>query len=239
MNVQKVRSKSQTIARAIAGLGPITILIIGLSLPATAARSEQKEAEPVAEKVAEKAEEKQKTFPPTSTQMSHDVAEDLRRRREELETRVRALEAREAEIAAKERALEEELQKLETIRADISKIETGNQAANAEKIAKIVETLEAMSPKASSKVLAELDEPLAVQSLSQVSSGKLAKILSALEPTKSARFTELLAGVSRAKRSVASVAPAAKNPDQKGGENYERNSNQQQLPNVPTASQRK
>jgi len=75
-----------------------------------------------------------------------------------------------------------------------------------------------------------------VQSLAQISSAKLGKILSALDPAKSARFTELLAGVSRAHRSVAS-APA-QNPEQKGGEKNERNSNQQQQPNAASQSQR-
>lgn len=204
----------------------LAVLFLGLTVPATSAFTESAPADAAPKK----------TFPPTSNQMDHDVAEDLRNRREELEARVRTLEAREAELVAKEKAVDEQIKKLDEIRADISRIETGNQAASAEKIAKIVETVEAMSPKASAKILNELDEPLAVQALSQVTSAKLAKILSNLEPAKSARFTELLAGVSRAKRSVASTSPVAKNPEQKGGEKNEHNSNQQ-LPDA--ANQRR
>jgi hypothetical protein len=77
-------------------------------------------------------------------------------------------------------------------------------------------------------MFAELDDSLAVEVLSKMDTEKVAKIMNLLEPKRSSALAEILAGVARAK-AVANVASAnpvtgrddVRNPDQKGGENYD------------------
>jgi len=149
---------------------------------------------------------------------------DIQRVRQELNDKQKELEKREAELAAKENALQEEISKIDSLRSEISKSSGANSQEAAGRITKLVETFETMSPKSAAQLVIHLDETLATQALSQLSSPKLGKILSAIEPTRSARLTERLAGVARAKKPTASndVAEAA---EPKGGNNTNGNIN--------------
>jgi flagellar motility protein MotE (MotC chaperone) len=147
------------------------------------------------------------------------VVEDLRRRRTELEAREKDLQSREAELAAKERAVEEELQKIAQVRSDVEKIESARKKEGDERVTKLVETFETMSPKGASALLATLDESLAVATMSKIATPRLAKIMNSMEPRKSARLSELLAGVVRARGSLSAANAVAATTSQsvKGG----------------------
>jgi flagellar motility protein MotE (MotC chaperone) len=127
--------------------------------------------------------------------------EDIRKRREELDARAKELAARETELAAKERALGEELRKLEVVRDEIGRAEGTQKAQNEEKIAKLVETFQSMSPKAAAGVLASVDEGLAVAAMERIETPRLAKIMNVMEPGRVSRLTELLAGIIKARKS--------------------------------------
>jgi flagellar motility protein MotE (MotC chaperone) len=150
--------------------------------------------------------------------------EDMKIKREELVNRVRALEARESEIAAREKALSEEFAKLKEIRDQISVQEQVNSKQNEEKVAKLVETIEAMSGKASAALLAEMDEALAVAAITRISTPKLAKIMNTMEAKRSSRLVETMAGVVRARKSqTASNGAAATTNTSSSGEKGETN----------------
>ena len=121
--------------------------------------------------------------------------EDLKKAREELEARQKAISAREAELGVKERALKEELKRLEVVRDEISKGTAEKKKEAEERIAKLVETLEGMSPKSAAQLLAGIDEALAVTAMSRISTTQLSKVLSSMESTRSARLTERLGGL--------------------------------------------
>jgi flagellar motility protein MotE (MotC chaperone) len=159
------------------------------------------------------------------------AAEDLQRRRTELDAREKELKAHEAELQARERALEEELKKIAAVREDVEKIESARNRESSEKVSKLVETFETMSPKAASAVMATLDESLAVATMSRISTPKLAKIMNAMEPRKSARLSELLAGVVRARSAISASTGAAvattqsaKGGDNRNGQNFKHDS---------------
>lgn len=144
------------------------------------------------------------------------AVDDLRHRREELDAREKELKAKEAELKARAGALEEELQKIGAVREDVEKIETARKTENSEKVAKLVDTFETMSPKAASALMATLDESLAVAAMTKISTPKLAKIMNSMDPQKSARLSELLAGVVRAKRGITrTTIQSAKGGDRK------------------------
>ena len=149
---------------------------------------------------------------------------DIQRIRQELNEKQKELEKKEAELAAKEKALQEEILKIDELRAEIGKTSGASAQAENEKLTKLVETFETMSPKSAAQVVAHLDEKLATKALAQLSSIKLGKILSALDPVRSARLTESLAGVVRAKKSTTSD-DVAETAIPKGGKTNDGNIN--------------
>ncbi|OFZ21040.1 MAG: hypothetical protein A2X94_06830 [Bdellovibrionales bacterium GWB1_55_8] len=130
------------------------------------------------------------------------VIEDLRKQREALQVRERNLVAKEAEFKAREDAIAEELKKFDGIRKELAKVQESRKSENDERVNKLVETFETMSPKAASQLLTSLDETLAVSAMSRISTQRLAKIMNLMDPAKSSRLTELLAGVVRANDSA-------------------------------------
>lgn len=147
---------------------------------------------------------------------SEAAIEDLKLQREKLEGREKELAAREAELKALEQAIKDELRKVEQARADIARADQLQKKENEEKVAKIVETVEAMSPKSASQLLGQLDDALAVTAMQRMSTAKLAKILNVMEPGRSSRLTELLAGVVRARGATPGGVPAARLPASSG-----------------------
>lgn len=159
--------------------------------------------------------------------------EDLNRLRDRLAEREKAISAKEAELKTLEKAIQEEFAKLEQTRSDLAKVDDLKKKENEEKIAKIVETLESMSPKPASQLIGTMDEALAVTAIRRMSTQKLAKIMNVMESGKSSRLTELLAGSVRTKSSAPLLAssgtgatsgrnptsnPAEKPAGSKGGE---------------------
>jgi flagellar motility protein MotE (MotC chaperone) len=128
--------------------------------------------------------------------------DDIRKQRELIEAKQKELATREAELAARERALDEEIKKLKDARDELVALDGARKSQNEEKVAKVVETIETMSPKASSAMIATLDEGLAVAAMSRIATPKLAKIMNLMEPAKSSRLTELLAGVTASPKSA-------------------------------------
>lgn len=142
--------------------------------------------------------------------LTQSAIDDLRSAREKVEQKEKELAARELELKALETAAQEELQKLQQARADILKMDELRKKENEGKVAKIVATVETMSPKSAAQLIAALDEPLATIAIQKMDTVKLAKIMNVMEPGKSSRLTELLAGVNR--------SIGAGNLKQKGGE---------------------
>lgn len=162
------------------------------------------------------------------------VLDEIRSQRESLAKAQKELAAKEQELKDRETAMAEELKKVQAIRDEINKTDDLRKKQNEEKVAKVIETLGTMSPKASAKMLAELDNVLAVEVLVKMDTAKLAKIMNLLEPKRASELTEMLAGVTHAKTAAnspkVSVASAdtvtgrdgvRANPNQKGGENYD------------------
>jgi flagellar motility protein MotE (MotC chaperone) len=142
------------------------------------------------------------------------VLDEIKKKREEIDQKWKELNAHEAELKARETAINEELKKLQDTRDEIAKLEDTQKKGSEEKIAKVVETLENMSPKSSAQMLSTLDDGLAVAAISQMSTQKLAKVMNVMEPARASKLTELLAGVVRAKHgATASVGSVTTSHD--------------------------
>jgi|GEM_PF-821188 len=163
------------------------------------------------------------------------VLTDVQNRLGEIAKREEAAATRETELDAREKALDEELAKIAGVRDEVAKIEQLRKKEGQEKVLKLVETIQGMSPKAASQLLSTVDEVLAVSAIAQMETKKLSKIMNVMEPERSARLSEILAGVTRAKggwkqssqystsNGVAAVASPGKGGEIKNG-NVDNNS---------------
>ncbi len=222
----------------VASLLFISTLLLGAGAaaeaPVESAHGESHEKPAAAAVSTEQAPSRPKASEPKQCLADETAIEDVRKRRDELELKSKELSARESELIAREKALEEELKKISLVRDDIARIEGASRAQNESKISRIVETVEAMNPKAAAKMLSALDETLAVGAIERLSTPKLGKIMNLLEPETSSRLNEVMAGVVRArgiqKRSSSSslegrpvsLNTAATATTGKGGEKNER-----------------
>ncbi len=118
-----------------------------------------------------------------------EIIEDLRKRKESLDTRLKDVEKRESEISSKERALDEEMKKLTALRDEITGVQASQAKVQEERVAKLVETFETMTPKAIAQMLNSLDERLAVDAMGKISTNKLAKIMNIMEPGRPSRLS--------------------------------------------------
>ncbi len=139
------------------------------------------------------------------------AVQDLKDKKNELDSKEKALAKREAEISAKEKALKDELAKIEDAQKILEGKKVGKKAQDEEKVNKIVETMESMSPKAAATLIANVDEELALLAMTRISTPKLAKVMNLIEPGKAARLSESMAGVQSARNSV-------KTQSERGGE---------------------
>jgi flagellar motility protein MotE (MotC chaperone) len=153
--------------------------------------------------------------------VSESAIEDIKKGREANEARAKQLAIKETELKAKEQALVEQIKKLEELRDTISKVQQTKKAENTEKVAKLVETLLTMSPKAAARVLSSLEDDLAIEVMTQMDTQRLAKIMNLIEPARSSFLSEKLAGIEKPARhlSASHGAELTKKSIKKGGEN--------------------
>lgn len=126
-----------------------------------------------------------------------EVAEEFQKRRAELEQREHALRQREEELKKREAALQEEFSKLSGIRAEIVGMSGDQKKKQEERVAKLVETFERMSPKAASELLVKMEPALSVLAMQALSTEKLAKVLNVMDPAQASQLSELMAGRKR------------------------------------------
>ena len=124
---------------------------------------------------------------------SEEIIQDLETRENALKQKEVAISEREKELEAQKVALKDEMAKLEATRQEIQGIRGKEIAANEEKVNKLIETFESMSPKTAAAVISKVDEELAVTALSRLTTAKAGKILAAMDATKSSRLSEMMA----------------------------------------------
>lgn len=113
-------------------------------------------------------------------------------RRAELDRRAREIDQRQALLEAAEKRIDQKLQELEKVRADIQKLlKTGDeqQSAQVESLVKIYET---MKPKEAARIFEEMDMPVLLSVIQKMKETKTAPILAAMEPVKAKEVTSAL-----------------------------------------------
>ena len=183
-------------------------------------QASEKTAEKASEKATDKSEESSKSASVHERGCIVDTAaiEDLHRRREELDGRQKAMAQKESELKSREAAIEEELKRLEDMKASIVLDRTASNAQSEERMSKLVETLENMSPKKASEVLQTVDEKLAVIAMTRISTAKLSKIMNNFDPERAAHLSELMTGHLNSKKKVPAAGALASAPTSQKGE---------------------
>lgn len=206
--------------RMLGALSMIATVVAGVGMPTSAQEQEHVESEGATADNASTANaspapEVAKPTPKDPDLCLSDpiVLDELKKRREALETREKELEKREVELTSKSKAIEEELSKMQGIRDEITQIDQSRAKENEERVSKLIETLQMMSPKPAAKLVSTLDEGLAVATLSRMDNAKLAKLLALMEPDKASRLSELMAGVVRARSKKQTSLPTPEHKD--------------------------
>jgi len=125
--------------------------------------------------------------------VSEEALRDISSKQRDLEEREKKLAEKQSKIEAKEKAIQEQLKQLEDLKKEIAQVKVESDAKKEEKMNKLVETLEQMSPKKASELIANLGNELAVESMMRLSSEKLAKVLNLMDVERSKVLSELLA----------------------------------------------
>jgi flagellar motility protein MotE (MotC chaperone) len=123
-----------------------------------------------------------------------EVAEEFQKRRSEIDAREHAVKQKEDELKKREAAVQEEISKLSSMRAEILGMTADQKKKQEERVAKLVETFERMSPKAASEMLVKMEPSLSVSAMQALSTEKLAKILNIMDPAQASQLSELMAG---------------------------------------------
>lgn len=159
------------------------------------------------------------------------VIQEVKERKASLDKREKDIAAKEQELKARETALGEEVKKLEEIRNEITGLRIIENKKREERVAKLIETMEKMSPQAVAKMINKINDDLAVEAMSKISTERLAKIMNALDPVRSSALSEQLVALGKKKnREVSassdvtdsSASQSVKGGDKNDGQNNER-----------------
>ncbi len=173
-------------------------------------------------------EHSQKSLEQKDCLASSAAIRDMKSAFKELEVVKKMLKEKERELEQREKQIAEQVDSLKKLRDDALQAGEHLKDVSQEKVSRVVDMLFAMNPKASAKVLAALNEELAVAALVKMDTVKLGKILNWLEPKRAARLSERVAGMKAASKSSPSSSghrgrELSAEPEQTGQPNLEAN----------------
>lgn len=125
--------------------------------------------------------------------VSELAIEELQQNRKKIDEQRRSLDQREKEIQKKEQAVLEQIKKLQELRNLIHQDQEAQEDKKKQNLAKLIETLLTMTPKAAAQILVNQDPQLSVQMMSAIDAGQLGKILAAMDPMKASQLSQKMA----------------------------------------------
>ena len=131
--------------------------------------------------------------PPAISDAERAVLLDLRQRRETLEATSRALDLRQAELAAADRRLSERVQQLSALQARLESMESDREKHQSENWAGLVKIYENMKPRDAAAIFDALDMQVLLQVLDRMQERRAAPVLAAMQPERARLATQLLA----------------------------------------------
>lgn len=121
----------------------------------------------------------------------------LQQRKKELDQRESELNELESELHKQRKEIEARILKLEEIRSQIGRVLKDKVEVDEERVNKLVDFYSNMKPQNAAKIIATLNEDLAVEILGKMKKKNAADILNLLKPEKAQVITEKFAGYKR------------------------------------------
>ncbi len=122
-----------------------------------------------------------------------ELAEQLEQRSRELDRRERGIVEQESALTGVQSDLESRLERLESLRTEISGLLDGMDEAREARVVDLVRRVESMRDAQAAPLLSETSPELAVEVLRRMSPAKAGKALAKMDPSKAADLAELLA----------------------------------------------
>ena len=127
------------------------------------------------------------------TKASKDLADDLAKRRADLDRREKELQTKEALLKAGQQELERKFEELTSLRGEIEKLlKTQSEQENA-RVTSLVKIYEGMKPADAARIFNTLDLDILVSVMSRMSERKLSPVLAAMDPERAKTVTIMLA----------------------------------------------
>jgi flagellar motility protein MotE (MotC chaperone) len=131
--------------------------------------------------------------PPAISDGERTVLLELRRRREELDSRELGVAARESVLAAAEQKLGARIGELQTLQKRLEALEAARQQREDASWQGLVKLYETMKPREAAAIFNELAMPVLLQVIDRMKEAKAAPVLSAMHPDKAREVTAELA----------------------------------------------
>ena len=123
---------------------------------------------------------------------NEELLQHFAERRAELERRLKEAEQREALLAAAEKRIDQKIQEMEKVRADIQKLMRVGDEKQTAQLDSLVKIYETMKPKDAARIFEELDMPVLLGVIERMKEQKTALVLAAMDPVKAKEVTSAL-----------------------------------------------
>lgn len=123
---------------------------------------------------------------------NQELLQHFAERRAELERRQKEVEQREALLAAAEKRIDQKVQEMEKVRADIQKLMRQGDEKQTAQLESLVKIYETMKPKEAARIFEELDMPVLLGVIEKMKEQKIAPVLAAMDPLKAKAVTSAL-----------------------------------------------
>lgn len=123
---------------------------------------------------------------------NQELLQHFAERRAEIEKRQKDVEQREALLAAAEKRIDQKVQEMEKVRADIQKLMRQGDEKQAAQLDSLVKIYETMKPKEAARIFEELDMPVLLGVIERMKEQKIAPVLAAMDPLKAKAVTSAL-----------------------------------------------
>jgi flagellar motility protein MotE (MotC chaperone) len=130
---------------------------------------------------------------PSVSPAERALLEDLRARRQGLDTREAAIAARETMLAAAERRLAQRVEELAAMQARLEELDKAAREREDTNWNNLVRIYENMRPRDAARIFDELDMPVLLEVMARMKQRSAAPILAGMQPEKSRRVTTELA----------------------------------------------
>ncbi len=135
----------------------------------------------------------QTPLPPVVSDAERQLLQDLRARREELDSRERTLAEREGVLDAAEERLKARVSQLSDLQAKLEQLEAQRHQHEEANWAGLVKVYEVMKPRDAANIFNDMDMPVLLEVVDRMKDTKVAPILAAMQPDRARLVTTQLA----------------------------------------------